>query len=210
MQQGHSVVTWSRLLQEDNQTQGKPLLWISPQRLRKASGGSQSLVCMNTSDAALTDPEHLRGVHASGETWPVGLVCCGMVKRALALCLVLLNHGVLHFYHSTVVPESNPSRSTPPENCLALSSGKAALWIVGYRAGTWRNSAWTFAWTLCSVWYTLGENRSCLPAPAWSSCSLGWIYCPVYTAESDQYLPHPTVSQGGAVAPQPLREGRLI
>lgn len=94
------------------------------------------------------------------------------VERALPLCLY---HGVLHFYHSTVVPESNRSWSTPPENCLALWSAKAALWIVGCKAGAWRNSARTFAWTVCSVWHILGESQSCLPAPAWSSCSLRWI-----------------------------------
>ena len=78
---------------------------------------------MKTSDAVLTDPEHLRGVRASGKTTCEARVLWD-VERALPLCLY---HGVLHFYHSTVVPESNCSRSTPPENCLALSSAKAAL-----------------------------------------------------------------------------------
>lgn len=124
---GIEVVTRSRLLQEDSQTQGKPLLGISPRRLRKASGGRRSLVCTNTSDAALTDPEHLRGVRASGGNTTCGARVLWDVERPLVLCLVLLYHGVLHFYRSTVVPESNHFRSTPPENCLALSSGQAAL-----------------------------------------------------------------------------------
>lgn len=85
------VVTQSRLLQEDSQTQGKPLLGISPQRLRKVSGGGWSPVCTNTSDAVLTDPEHLCGVRASGETRPVGLVCCGMWKERCLFAFIMVS-----------------------------------------------------------------------------------------------------------------------
>lgn len=169
------VLTHIRLLQEGSQIRGKPLLWLSSQSPRKVSRGRWSLTFVNPSYPAVTDTEHMCGVHASGVTQPVGLVCCGTFW--LFSCPSCITHSVLRAQHtSTVVPESHCSQSRPPENCLATLRDRAALGIVGSRAGAWLNSPWTYAWTLCSVQHH-PRRKLKLPACPWPAPCLRWLYC---------------------------------